>query len=137
MRVIVAGSRKLNAQWIDGTGLVESAVKDSGFGASVIVSTGADGIGTYAERYAMRRDLPLLIYKPDWEKYGKAAARRRNVRMARNADALVAIRDGTSRNAKYMIQTARIYGLKSYVQKVNLATYRPKPKTNTTHEPNV
>ncbi len=69
---------------------------------------GADALG---ELYAKERGYPIQYFPADWERYGKSAGYIRNTEMAKNADALVAFWDGSSRGTKNMIETAQRYGL--------------------------
>jgi hypothetical protein len=59
---------------------------------AVLVSGGARGADTLAERYAGNHGIPVLILHPDWRKHGRGAG------LVRNAD--VAFWDGSSRGAK-------------------------------------
>ncbi len=45
---------------------------------SRVVSGGALGADAMAEKWAKRHGIPLMILKPDWKKYGKAAGILRN-----------------------------------------------------------
>lgn len=47
----------------------------------VIVSGGAKGADSLAEQYAHERNLPLVIFKAEWEKLGKRAGYIRNEQM--------------------------------------------------------
>jgi hypothetical protein len=55
---------------------------------------------------------------PDWESFGKAAGPIRNEEMADNAEALLAIWDGSSRGTISMIELARKKGLRVFVYNV-------------------
>lgn len=47
----------------------------------VIVSGGAKGADSLAERYAKEKGYELVVMKADWDKYGKSAGYRRNEQM--------------------------------------------------------
>ncbi len=47
----------------------------------VIVSGGASGADTLAERYAKEKGYKLIVFNADWNKYGKAAGPIRNEEM--------------------------------------------------------
>jgi len=115
MRVIIAGSR-----WLDSRFLVERALDASGFPISVVISGGARGVDRQAENWAVDNDVPLLIYHADWENLGKKAGVIRNLQMAQEGDALVAVWDGASRGTKDMISKAKKRGLKVFVLTVNI-----------------
>jgi hypothetical protein len=110
MRVIIAGSRG-----IDNYATVCKAVADSGFDVSEVLSGLADGVDTLAIQYAEERSIPLKPFPANWSEYGRSAGYRRNVQMAQNADALVAIWDGKSRGTKHMIDIAKERGLKVHL----------------------
>ena len=110
MRTIIAGSRNVNAYEA-----VKEAIKESGFEITMIISGGAKGVDRLGERFAIENSIPFQRFLPDWSKYGKAAGPVRNAEMAKNADALIAIWNGSSKGTKNMIKTASKYGLKTYV----------------------
>lgn len=98
MRTIIAGSRGItNIEHI------MRAIHDSGFEIAEIISGGARGVDTLAICYAKLSNIPFRVFPADWDKHGKSAGVIRNVTMAHNADALIAIWDGTSRGTKHMI----------------------------------
>ena len=75
--------------------------------APVIVTGGAMGADTLAEQYAHARGIPCLVFKADWDKYGRAAGYIRNIKMAEEADRAVAFWDGKSRGTAHMIRIMR------------------------------
>jgi len=79
----------------------------------IIISGTASGADKLGERYAADRDHELRQYPADWDQYGKSAGYKRNVQMAENADALVALWDGKSRGTKHMLDIAKEHGLPS------------------------
>lgn len=76
-----------------------------------IVSGAAKGADTLGERYAKEHNIPLTLFKADWEQYKKAAGHIRNAEMAEYADTLVAFFDGSSRGTKNMLDVAAKKGL--------------------------
>ena len=107
MRVIIAGSRD-----IADYNLVIEAISSSPFKITTIVSGGARGVDKLGERWAKEHDRRVKKFYADWDVYGKAAGHIRNVRMAKYADALIAVWDGKSRGTRDMIDVADLYGLK-------------------------
>ena len=74
---------------------------------------GAEELLKYAKEHGYK-----VIYMPaDWDLYGKSAGFKRNVQMAKYADALVAFWDGVSSGTKHMIETAQKMGLDVRVKK--------------------
>lgn len=72
-----------------------------------IVSGGAIGIDTCAEKYAKINNLPIKIFLPKYEKYGKAAPLKRNIEIIDYADMVIAFWDGTSRGTKFVIDKCK------------------------------
>lgn len=106
MRVIIAGCRDIYDY-----DLLLEAIRTSNFNITTVISGGASGVDALGERYAQEMDIPLKVYKADWERYGKAAGPMRNKKMAEAADAVIAIWDGESRGTFNMMQTATKMGL--------------------------
>lgn len=99
MRVIIAGSRAIDIVPKE-LGEILLAVFPA---VTHIISGGARGVDTAAFNVAKLHSLPVTVYFADWYKHGKSAGYKRNVVMADNADALLAIWDGESRGTKHMI----------------------------------
>lgn len=72
-----------------------------------IVSGGAIGADSLAENWAKQHDIPILIFKPDWIKYGRSAGMIRNKDIISNSDIVLAFWDGTSKGTKNSIDTAK------------------------------
>jgi hypothetical protein len=75
-----------------------------------IVSGGAIGADSLAEDWGKQHDIPTLIFKPDWIKYGRSAGIIRNKDIIANADIVLAFWDGVSRGTKNSIDTAKSLG---------------------------
>ena len=114
MKVIIAGGRNIHDY-----SLVLSAIRESEFIPTEIVSGMAPGIDTLAVQYSQENNLPLAEFHADWNKHKKAAGPIRNREMANYGDALIAIWDGESRGTKNMIEEATKRGLKIYVKRTN------------------
>lgn len=82
-----------------------------------IISGGATGADKLGERFAKEEELPLTIFKADWDKFGKSAGYLRNKEMSEYATHLIAFWDGHSKGTKHMIDLAREKGLKIRVIK--------------------
>ena len=74
---------------------------------SSVVSGTAYGADRAGEKWAEQRNIEVIKFPAEWNKYGLSAGPRRNREMAENADALVAIWDGVSRGTESMIHAAR------------------------------
>src|SRR5690242_4999307 len=63
---------------------------------SLIVSGGAAGADSMAEKWALENNVKTCIFKPDWEKHGKSAGFIRNKDIVDNSDLILAFWDGLS-----------------------------------------
>lgn len=75
-----------------------------------IISGGAIGVDTAAERAAKSLGIPTTIFLPEWERLGKNAALIRNQHIVDAADAVVAFWDEKSRGTLNSITRARKAG---------------------------
>lgn len=113
MKVIIAGGRDIHNYE-----LVLSAIGESEFQITEVVSGMASGVDTLAIQYATENNLPLKEFHAEWNEYKRAAGPIRNREMANYGEALIAIWDGESRGTKNMIEEATKRGLKVYVKRV-------------------
>ena len=72
-----------------------------------IISGGADGIDSLAEKYADSHNLSKYIMRPRYDIYGRAAPLKRNEQMVDAADCVLAIWDGCSKGTQYTIKYAK------------------------------
>ena len=72
-----------------------------------IVSGGAIGADTYAKEFAIKHNLKLIEFLPDYEKYGRKAPLVRNKLIVEECDCVLAFWDGTSRGTKFTIDYAK------------------------------
>lgn len=115
MRVIIAGSRNINSMDI-----LEKAIDLSGFSITEVISGGAQGVDTLGENWATDYGITFKRFPALWEDYGRSAGYKRNVVMAQNADALIALWNGSSKGTKHMIDIAKKQKLKVFVHEVKL-----------------
>jgi hypothetical protein len=113
MKTIIAGGRTITDY-----SLVLSALRESEFQPTEIVSGMAAGVDTLAVQYATENNLPLKEFHADWKTHGRSAGYRRNREMAEYGEALIAIWDGESRGTKNMIEEATKRGLRVYVKRI-------------------
>lgn len=92
MKLIIAGTRSL---YVDDY-LMERLVIHFKLYPSEIVCGGAKGIDECGERYAQAEVKPVKYFEADWDKHGRAAGPVRNSEMAKYADALLLIWNGSS-----------------------------------------
>lgn len=72
-----------------------------------IVSGGAKGIDTLAEKFADTHNLSKIIIKPQYNLYGKAAPIKRNKELVQLADKVLVIWDGISRGTAFTVNYAK------------------------------
>ena len=75
----------------------------------LIISGGAKGIDSIAEKLADEHNISKLIIRPNYKLYGKAAPLKRNEQMIDIADEILVIWDGHSKGTKYSINYAKKY----------------------------
>lgn len=112
MKVIVAGPRKITDFEV-----VEEAIQLSGYCVTLLISGGAVGVDKLGEEWAKQRGVPIHPEHPDWKighVFDPGAGKERNRRMARMADALVAVWDGRSRGTSNMIAEMKALGKPVY-----------------------
>ena len=127
MRTIIAGSRN-----IEDYEILKSVMSKIEWVPSAILSGGAKGVDRLGESWAHQNCIDLTIYEAEWDKFGNSAGYKRNELMANNAEALVAIWDGSSKGTKHMIDLATAHGLKIYVHNIGKENKMPEP-TNQIH----
>ena len=109
LKVIVAGGRDFQNYGL----LSEKLDKLFSKRADVVIVSGmASGADSLAVKYADENKIRVSEFSEKWKKFGNASGFRRNVEMARFADACVCFWDGKSVGTKHMIDTAKRMNLK-------------------------
>ena len=106
MKVIITGSHTLTDYK-----LIQTAITESKFDVTRIITGNARGIEELAERWAKSKYIRYAIYY--LQERGND-----NEKMVEHADALIVIRDEKCEKTNSIIDIARKYGLKVYVKKV-------------------
>ena len=101
MKVAVIGSRKLTVQNLEKY-LPENVTE--------LVSGGADGIDSCAKAYAVKNNIPIKEFFPDYKSFGKRAPLIRNIDIIKYADIVLAFWDGESRGTKFVIDNCKKQG---------------------------
>jgi hypothetical protein len=107
MKVIIAGGRDFiplpkHKSWLI---RVLSQIE-----ADTVICGMAKGADTFGMMVALQNNLTVLKYPADWDKYGKSAGYRRNVEMAKVADACILFPGG--KGTEHMKNIAIEYNLK-------------------------
>ena len=97
MKLLIVGSRS-----VKDFDLSEYVSADT----ELIISGGAEGIDSIAERYADLHNISKLILRPKYNLYGRAAPIKRNEEMVNISDAVLVIWDGKSKGSKYTAEHA-------------------------------
>ena len=106
MKVGIIGSRGFNNYE-----LVDEVMNEHIDKVEVIVSGGAKGADTIGELWAKQNNKNLLIFKPEWGKFGKRAGFIRNQDIVKNSDLVLAFWDGQSKGTKNSIDLCEKFGI--------------------------
>src|SRR3954465_2946642 len=117
MRVLVCGSRGWGRVWQ--VRMVYAELDK--LKPTEIISGGARGADRVAEVWAKTNSVPITVFTPDWNKYGRRAGILRNNQMLdTNPDLVLAFWDGVSTGTKHTINEARKRGMKVEVIRAGL-----------------
>lgn len=83
-----------------------------------IISGGAAGVDTIARNFAIKNNIELIEYLPDYKKHGRGAPHIRNREIVKNCDLLLAFWDGKSKGTVSSLNAAKKLGKKITVIKV-------------------
>ena len=111
MKLMIAGSRKIMN--FDLSAYIPN-------GVDLIITGGANGVDSLAEKYADSHKLSKLVLRPQYNHYGKAAPLKRNEEMVSVADEILVIWDGKSKGTNYTIEYAKKLG-----KKINIILNEP------------
>ena len=109
VNIAVIGSRKFTEyEMLDSvvSEVIASFKKKLQLSEVTIVSGGAKGTDLLAERFANQHSFPIMIFRPDYKSFGKAAPIRRNREILEHSDMVIAFWDGASKGTRYMIENA-------------------------------
>lgn len=70
---------------------------------ALIISGGAKGADTLAQKYAQENGIPIHIYYPKYSEFGKRAPLRRNVVIANLAEKMIAFAYPDSRGTRHVV----------------------------------
>jgi len=105
MKVGIVGSREFKNYE-----LFSDAMKQYLSDISWVVSGGAPGADSLAEKWAKENKKMLTIYPADWLNLGKKAGYVRNTDIVKNSDMIIAFWDGKSKGTKHTIGLAQKMG---------------------------
>jgi hypothetical protein len=113
MKVAIVGSRTFNDYE-----LMSNTLKR--INITKIISGGAFGADTLAERYAKEQNIETKIFLPEWDKYGKKAGFIRNTDIINECELVVAFWDQTSKGTLDSINKAKLLNKKIIIITTNL-----------------
>ena len=117
MRVIIAGTREfVNYEFLKER--IDNLRKDHGLYISQIVCGMARGVDLLGKRYAEENGIPVDEYPANWKPNGvfdRTAGYQRNLKMAENADCLIAFWDCKSPGTKHMLDIANAKRLEIFL----------------------
>ena len=112
MRVAIVGSRDFNDYQIL-CAVIDELRTIHNF--SAIVSGGANGADTLAEKYASDNNIKMKVFPAKWKELGKKAGYVRNIEIWNNSDFGVAFWDGKSKGTAHSFAIAKNQNKKLYV----------------------
>lgn len=116
VKIAIVGSRTFNDYSVL-QGFIRNKCNEEHLTPTAVVSGGARGADALGERYANDYQLPLILHKPDWERYGKRAGFLRNRNIINDCDVCFAFWDGQSRGTADDINICKQMGKPCYICK--------------------
>jgi predicted Rossmann fold nucleotide-binding protein DprA/Smf involved in DNA uptake len=95
VRLAIVGSRSITDYDLIESKIIDILLKYN-LNPISIVSGGAKGIDTIAHKFALKYNIPIQVFKPDWQ-LGKHAGFLRNQTIVDNCDQAVIFWDGKSK----------------------------------------
>ena len=123
VNITIIGSRNFdNYEFVENivSAVIADFAEQTNSDAITIVSGGAKGTDLLAERFAKQHSFPMLIFRPDYKSYGKAAPIRRNREILEHSDMVIAFWDGASKGTRYMIENAEKLNIPSKVVMIKI-----------------
>lgn len=108
MRTAIIGSRDFDDGYLFTVSLSE-------FKITHIVSGGAKGADTLAKDYSEVFNIPITVYLPEWDQYGKAAGFIRNKTIIEDCEQVIAFWNGFSKGTEHSINLARRLNKETYI----------------------
>ncbi len=71
-----------------------------------IISGGANGIDSFASKFALDYNINLIEFIPDWERFGRGAGIFRNKEIVNACDIVIAYWNGISKGTNHSIKYA-------------------------------
>jgi hypothetical protein len=120
IRIAVVGSRTF-----DNYSLLEKTL-DKIKNIEYIVSGGSIGADKLAEKYAEEHKIEIIIFLPEWDKYGNRAEPVRNEKIITNYDKTIAFWDGKSKGTLLSINISKKLNKKLFINIIYIIYYTYK-----------
>ena len=85
---------------------LNNLIEEKGWDVTEIVSGGAIGADTLGWQYAIVNKIKMIEFKPEWDKFGKAAGMIRNTSIIDYCDVVVAFQKNKSKGTQDSINKA-------------------------------
>ena len=105
MRLAIVGSRNFGDQ--DVFDIQIANVIDLWGYHDEVVSGGSRGADSLGENWARIRNIPVMIYKPEWDKYGKSAGPIRNKYIIERSTHVLAFPSHAGKGTQHSITLAQ------------------------------
>ena len=115
MKIAIVGSRNFNNYELMSNSILS---KFNLTDIDAVVSGGAKGADSLAERFAHENNLLLHVKEADWKQYGRAAGPKRNKLIVDEADVVIAFPSPSSKGTLNTIKLAKKAGKRVEVQYV-------------------
>lgn len=108
MKLAIVGSRIL-PETDENLAKMTEIIRRNISGITEVVSGGARGADTLADRFARQEKIPFVLFEADWEKYHRAAGPLRNAKVVNYCDKLIAfyINEEKSKGTRDAVKRAK------------------------------
>jgi len=113
MKIAVVGGRDFNDYELLKSEMVKFINENNNIQA--LVSGGAKGADSLAERLAVELSIPIQVFKPDYKRFGRAATLVRNTEIVEHSDVIFAFWNGSSKGTLDSINKAKKMKKKLFV----------------------
>lgn len=111
MKIAIIGSRAFSDYEMLSS-FLNKFLKNNQINPEEIVSGGAKGADTLAEKFALENNIKTVIFNPDWEQFGRNACSVRNTQIVEYSDIVFAFWDGKSPGTNDSVTKAEKLGKK-------------------------
>lgn len=102
MKLAIVGSRSF-----DDYKLLQRTLKKYEPKVTHVISGGARGADSLAEKWAQENNKELTTFIPDWDTHGNSAAWKRNNKIVEAADGVIAFWDGKSKGTQHSFKICK------------------------------